>query len=225
MNYGFKTDVKIPINGITHEAFLTVPDEPAGLVIFSHGSGSSRFSTRNNFVADELNKQNIATLLVDLLTVNEDQVDENCFEISLLTMRFVLITQWVLKHPQLKNLPIGLYGASTGAASALNAAAILQNDIKAIVSRGGRTDLAKENALPLITAQVLLIAGSLDTSVILVNKETYQKLRCKKDIIIVNGASHLFEEPGKLHQVAQLATYWYIKCLVQPTAPYNTHIF
>src|SRR6478672_9484843 len=139
MNYGLKTEVKIPIDGISLDAFLTVPEESAGLVIFSHGKGSSRFSSRNNFVADELNKQNLATLLVNLLTTNEDELHENRFEISLLTKRFVLITKWVLKHPQLKDFPIGLFGASTGAASALNAAAILQNDIKAIVSRGGRT--------------------------------------------------------------------------------------
>ena len=225
MNYGLKTEVKIPIDGISLDAFLTVPEESAGLVIFSHGKGSSRFSSRNNFVADELNKQNIATLLVNLLTTNEDELHENRFEISLLTKRFVLITKWVLKHPQLKNLPIGLFGASTGAASALNAAAILQNDIKAIVSRGGRTDLAKENALPLITAQVLLIAGSLDTPVILMNKESLQKLRCRKDMIIMNGASHLFEEFGKLNLVAQLTTNWFTKSLVQPAAQYSTHIY
>ena len=225
MNYGLKTVVKIPIDGISLDAFLTVPEESAGLVIFSHGKGSSRFSSRNNFVADELNKQNIATLLVNLLTANEDELHENRFEISLLTKRFVLITQWVLKHPHLKDLPIGLFGASTGAASALNAAAILQNDIKAVVSRGGRTDLAKENALPLITAQVLLIAGSLDTPVILMNKETLQKLRCKKDMIIINGASHLFEEFGKLKLVTQLTTHWFIKSLVQPATQYSTHIY
>lgn len=225
MTQEHKTEVRIPIDGITLEAFLTIPNNPAGLVIFSHGSGSSRFSARNHFVAEELNKQHIATLLADLLTPKEDEVYENRFKISLLTKRLVTITQWALKHPQLKGLPIGLFGASTGAASALNTAAIMQNDIKAVVSRGGHTDLAKENALPLITARVLLIAGSLDTTVVALNKETFQKLRCKKDMITVNGASHLFEEAGKLQLVAQLATDWFTKSLVQPATHFNTRTF
>jgi putative phosphoribosyl transferase len=223
MKWAHKTEVKIPTDSTTLGAFMTIPAKPVGLVIFSHDSGISRFSSRNNFLADELNKQHIATLLIDLLTVEEDQVYDNRFEISMLTRRLVIITHWASEHPQLKGLPIGFFGASTGAAYAINAAAFLQNDIKAVVSRGGRTDLAKENALLLIKAKVLLIAGSLDTPVVDLNKETFYKLRCNKNMIIVNEASHLFEEPGKLQQVAQLATNWFLKSFMQPVTQYNIH--
>src|SRR2546421_6526040 len=167
---------------------LRVPDDAKGLVIFAHGSGSSRLSPRNNFVAEILNNRQMACLLTDLLTSKEDEIYENRFDISLLSDRLVKVTEWTGQQSLLQFLPVGYFGASTGAAAALQAAAALDNKIKALVSRGGRPDLA--NHLPKVKAPTLLIIGSLDTEVIALNQLAYDKLTGPKKIEIVPGASH-----------------------------------
>ncbi len=195
---------------------LNIPDNSKAFVVFSHGSGSSRFSSRNRHVAEILNKHNIATLLTDLLTEEEDRNYENRFNIDLLTDRLVIVTNQVVQLLGIKNLPVGYFGASTGAASALKAAARLKGIIQAVVSRGGRPDLAG-HSLPEVKAPTLLLIGSLDTDVITLNQQAYYKLNCEKEIQIVKGAGHLFEEPGKLNEVAKLATEWFNKHLVLKT--------
>ena len=196
-------------------SILQMPDEPGGLVIFAHGSGSSRLSPRNNYVAKILTEHHIATVLTDLLTASEDSKRENRFNIALLTDRLIKVTELALEQSSLQYLPVGYFGASTGAAAALQAAALLQGAVKAVVSRGGRPDLAKQ-ALPEVTAATLLIAGSLDADVIELNMQAFAMMKCKKEMKIVEGASHLFEEPGKLHQVAQLAVEWFEQNLLVP---------
>jgi putative phosphoribosyl transferase len=208
-------EVQIPIDHFSVGATLIIPDNAKALVIFSHGSGSSRFSPRNNYVASVLNKHGIATLLADLLTINEDMDYDNRFNIPLLSRRLVTVTGWAFQQKELMNLPAGYFGASTGAASALLAASILKDRITAVVSRGGRPDLAKD-ALPEVKAATLLIIGSLDIEVILLNQFAYKMLVCEKKMEIIQGASHLFEEPGKLEQVAKLAMNWFDKYLVKP---------
>jgi putative phosphoribosyl transferase len=190
------------------------------LIIFAHGSGSSRFSPRNNYVADILAGQNMAILLTDLLTASEDKKYETRFNIELLSDRLVKVTELVLQQSSLQHLSVGYFGASTGAAAALKAAALLNNYIKAVVSRGGRPDLAK-HALPKVKAPTLLIIGSLDTQVISLNEQAYDELKCKKKIEIVEGASHLFEEPGTLDKVAQLAADWFEQYLFVPASLQN----
>jgi len=207
------SELSIPVGrGINVKGNLNVPANPVSLVIFSHGSGSSRFSPRNKHVADVLNKSNIATLLADLLTPEEDSIYENRFNIDLLTERLIAVTKYTSELFDLKNIPVGYFGASTGAASALKAAAKLSDIIRAVVSRGGRPDLAG-NALPQVKASSLLIVGSLDSGVIELNEGAYSMLRSEKKIEIVQGATHLFEEPGKLDEVAELATAWFNKHL------------
>ena len=203
-------EVKIDVNDNKMLAGnLTVPEAAHGLVIFAHGSGSSRLSPRNNYVADILNKQHMATLLTDLLTPLEDEVYETRFNIGLLSNRLVKVTEWALREPVLRWLPVGYFGASTGAASALYAAGLLDKNIKALVSRGGRPDLAGQ-ALQKVKAPTLLIVGSLDTLVIQLNKQAFNELECEKKIEIVQGATHLFEEPGTLNKVAELAANWFL---------------
>jgi putative phosphoribosyl transferase len=187
---------------------LHAPAEAKGLIIFAHGSGSSRLSPRNKYVATILNNRNMATLLIDLLTPQEDAVYETRFDISLLSDRLVKVTAWASQQSSLHSLPVGYFGASTGAAAALKAAAVLENDIKAVVSRGGRPDLAKAD-LSKVTAPTLLIIGSRDTEVIQLNKKAYDQLTCIKKIEIIPGAAHLFEEPGTLKEAAQLAAGWF----------------
>jgi putative phosphoribosyl transferase len=199
---------------------LYIPPGAGSFVIFSHGSGSSRFSIRNNYVAGILNKEKIATLLTDLLTENEDRVFENRFNIDLLTERLIAVTRYVCRLPELQNLSTGYFGASTGAASALKAAARLDKTIRAVVSRGGRPDLA-ESALIQVKAPTLLIAGSLDKEVIALNEQAYVMLQCEKRIEIVEGASHLFEEPGKLDEAARLAVSWFKKYLLNPNPRFH----
>jgi pimeloyl-ACP methyl ester carboxylesterase len=190
---------------------LQVPAAARGLVIFAHGSGSSRLSPRNQYVAGVLNQRGIATLLTDLLTPFEDELYENRFNIDLLGNRLVKITEWCFDQASLHALSIGYFGASTGAAAALQAAALLERNVSALVSRGGRPDLAK--ALPMVAAPTLLIVGSLDIHVIELNKQAFDKLKCAKELEIVSGASHLFEEPGTLDKVAVLAADWFEKYL------------
>ncbi|MGO4905906.1 dienelactone hydrolase family protein [Flavobacterium sp. W20_MBD1_R3] len=209
-----KFDLDIPLSSVTLKGDLVIPENATGIVVFSHGSGSSRFSSRNRMVAELVQKQNIATFLFDLLTEEEDRVYESRFNIDLLTNRLIETTQWLLENGDTKSLAIGYFGASTGAASALRAAAYFKETIKAVVSRGGRPDLAITE-LPLVTAPTLLIVGGLDVPVITMNKMAYDQLESTKDMKIVEGATHLFEEPGKLMEVADLAIDWYKKYLTQ----------
>jgi len=204
-------EVKIPINSIKLDGILGIPKNAKGIVIFAHGSGSSRFSPRNNFVARELRKAGLATLLFDLLTEKEDLIYENRFNINLLAERLITVTKWVKANDETKNLKIGYFGASTGAAAALQASTKIE-DIKAIVSRGGRPDLVL-NYIPKVKAATLLIVGELDEYVIELNKIAYEKLKAEKELIIIPGASHLFEEPGKLEEVSRLAKDWFLKFL------------
>ena len=209
-----KFDLDIPLSGITLKGDLVIPEKATGIVVFSHGSGSSRFSPRNRMVAELIQKQNIATFMFDWLTEEEDHINENRFNIDLLANRLIETTQWLMEHEDTKSLLVGYFGASTGAASALRAAAHFREAIKAVVSRGGRPDLTLTE-LPLVTAPTLLIVGGLDTPVIPMNKMAYDKLESVKDMKIVEGATHLFEEPGKLLEVADLAIDWYKKYLTK----------
>lgn len=207
-------EIKIIKTNITLNGFLQYEKDSIGLVIFAHGSGSSRLSPRNQLVSKILNEKNIATLLFDLLTEEEEKTDditqEFRFDIDLLADRLIIATQWVLKQKDLKNFKLGYFGASTGSSAALIAEAKQKNNIRAIVSRGGRPDLAKDY-LPLVTAPTLLIVGELDFEVIKLNEIAYSELKCTKKIEIVKGATHLFEEKNKLNEVAYLATNWFYK--------------
>lgn len=209
-----KFDLDIPLSSVTLKGDLVIPENATGIVVFSHGSGSSRFSSRNRMVAELVQKQNIATFLFDLLTEEEDRVYESRFNIDLLANRLIETTQWLMENEDTKSLAIGYFGASTGAASALRAAAHFKEAIKAVVSRGGRPDLTITE-LPQVTAPTLLIVGALDVPVITMNKMAYDQLESTKDMKIVEGATHLFEEPGKLLEVADLAIDWYKKYLTQ----------
>lgn len=206
--------IAIPPSGIIGD--LSVPHHARGIVIFAHGSGSSRHSSRNRFVADALNQAGLATLLLDLLTADEERVDLRTrhlrFEIGLLARRLMEATHWTLQDDRAGRLPIGYFGASTGAAAALIAAAELPDSVRAVVSRGGRPDLAGD-ALPRVKAPALLIVGGDDVPVIELNNQAMSQLRCEKQLVIVPGATHLFEEPGTLEQVADLATRWFEKYL------------
>ena len=206
--------VEIPVDSVVLEGMLGIPDNSQGIVIFAHGSGSSRLSPRNNFVAKILRSNGFSTLLLDLLTEREDIIYKTRFDINLLTDRLIAATRWIQKHSQTKNLTIGYFGASTGAAAALSAAANLGNEINAIVSRGGRPDLA-ENYLDKVKAPTLLIIGGNDDVVIELNKFAYDKLNTIKELIIIPGATHLFEESGKLEEVARFAAAWFIKYLTK----------
>lgn len=194
------------------EGMLKIPPNAKGIVLFAHGSGSSRLSPRNNFVADVLNKGRLATLLIDLLSVQEDEVYETRFNIDLLAERLGLVVQWLEKQTETKNLSIGLFGSSTGAAAALRVAAATGKKIKGVVSRGGRPDLAMP-VLDKVTAPTLLIVGGNDYGVIELNQEAFDALNSTKVLRIVPGATHLFEEPGCLEEVSQLAREWFLKYL------------
>ncbi len=209
-----QNDIIIPVDTIRLQATLTIPGKVMGLVIFSHGSGSSRFSPRNRFVADILNQHHIATLLADLLTPEEDAVYANRFNIDLLTERLIAITQWISQRDFGQTIPVGYFGASTGAASALKAAVQCSNIISAVVSRGGRPDLAADS-LNDVKTPTLLIVGSLDEEVLSLNRQALENLSCEKKLTLVEGATHLFEEPGKLEEVARLATDWFLHHLRQ----------
>lgn len=211
-NLTINEQVSIPVGQATLTGDLAVPENPKGLVVFSHGSGSSRLSTRNRFVAEHLQRSGFGTLLFDLLTPQEDQNYDNRFDIPLITKRLIDATNWVLKDKRLTNLNIGYFGASTGAASALGAAAALGDMVKAVVSRGGRPDLA-DTVLPDVHSPTLLIVGGKDEPVIGMNKLAHDRLQCIKDMEIVPDATHLFEEPGALEMAAQLATDWFRKYL------------
>ncbi|HEY4627855.1 MAG TPA: dienelactone hydrolase family protein [Flavobacterium sp.] len=209
-----KLEIDIPLTSVILKGDLVIPEKPIGIVIFSHGSGSSRFSSRNRMVAELIQKHNIATFLFDLLTEKEDQIYENRFNIDLLTSRLIETTEWLMEDKNAKGLPIGYFGASTGAASALRAAAYFGESIKAVVSRGGRPDMAITE-LPMVSAPTLLIVGGLDVPVISMNKMAFDELKSVKEMKIIPGATHLFEEPGKLLEVADLAIAWYKKYLTK----------
>jgi dienelactone hydrolase len=208
--------VRIPVGSVVVAGDLTVPSGAKGVVLFAHGSGSSRFSPRNKYVAKIFNAQKIATLLFDLLTDVEDQEDIETgafrFNIPLLAERLIGATEWLRKDPQTKNCPFGYFGASTGAAAALIAAAKLPNEIATVVSRGGRPDLAADY-LPRVAAPTLLLVGGLDTEVIELNRQAMEQMSAEKKLVIVPGATHLFEEPGKLEEVAKIATNWFLDYL------------
>lgn len=210
-------NVKIRMGSICLEGDLNIPSGAAGLVIFAHGSGSSRLSPRNRHVARVLRRAGLATLLLDLLTRDEEQFDQRTrklrFDIRLLASRLIGATDWVLKQPYLAKLPIGFFGASTGAAAALMAAPARPNNVRAIVSRGGRPDLAHE-ALLQTKAPTLLLVGEDDPIVLGLNQDAFDRLAChSKRLQIIPGATHLFEEPGALDEVARIATAWFRKYL------------
>jgi len=192
---------------------LILPESATGLVIFSHGSGSSRFSPRNNFVASILNRAGFGTFLLDLLTEEEDRDVEARFDIGLLALRLSLATEKLCTYPSLHGLPLGYFGASTGAASALKASVETGNCIKAIVSRGGRPDLVPE-CIPQVKVPTLLIVGEEDNEVLTLNREVYRRLHCTKQLYIVPGATHLFEEPGALETVGNKACEWFSEYLI-----------
>jgi dienelactone hydrolase len=211
MDLRFHKEVSIPVGKVTLAGELTIPLKAKGIIIFSHGSGSSRFSKRNREVAKYLNEKNFGTLLFDLLTEEEDQHYHNRFDIGLLTKRLAGATEWLEKLPPAKDCRIGYFGASTGAASALKAAALL-SQVQAVVSRGGRADLAMDD-LRNVQAPTLLIVGSLDYDVLQLNKEAFKQLSCEKNLEVIQGASHLFEETGMMEKVCQSAGSWFEKYL------------
>ncbi len=211
-------DVEIQAGPVRLAGRLTVPDVPCGLVMFAHGSGSSRFSPRNRFVATVLNRAGLGTLLFDLLTVQEEVDRANVFDIDLLARRLVDTTAWLRARPEAGWLRVGYFGASTGAAAALWAAAEPDADVAAVVSRGGRPDLAMPR-LADVTAPTLLIVGGWDEGVLELNREAQARLRCESRLAIVPGATHLFEEPGTLGEVADLAREWFLDHLAPISHP------
>jgi pimeloyl-ACP methyl ester carboxylesterase len=213
-------EVAISWDNLTLNGNLCVPKAAQGLVIFSHGSGSSRLSPRNNYVAEVLQEEGMATLLFDLLTEAEDMIYANRFNIDLLTLRLIEVTHWVRLEQGLKHLPIGYFGASTGAASALRAAAYFGEDVGAVVSRGGRPDMAMKE-LHKVTAPTLLIVGGWDDQVIELNEMAFQQLQCVRKLEIVPEATHLFEEAGKLAIVAQHSAKWFSTWLKNPKTSNN----
>jgi putative phosphoribosyl transferase len=204
--------VRVPAGPAVLEGNLTLPEEARAVVLFAHGSGSSRHSPRNRYVARLLNEAKLATLLIDLLTVDEELIDMRTaqlrFDIELLAERLVDATNWLAQFPDTRHLRIGYFGASTGAAAALVAAAVRPDGVGAVVSRGGRPDLAGA-ALPHVRAPTLLIVGGNDGQVIELNRAALAELRCEKQLVIVPGATHLFEEPGALDEVARWARDWF----------------
>jgi len=199
--------VQIPADGAILEGELAVPAEPEGFVLFAHGSGSSRHSRRNHFVARALREAGIATLLFDLLTESEEAALDRRFDIGLLTRRLEAATHW-LEASQPAGIPLGYFGASTGAAAALEAAAHAGERIRAVVSRGGRPDLAAE-VLPQVRAATLLLVGGRDAEVLELNRQAFERLSCAKRLVVVPGATHLFEEPSTLETVAGHAASWF----------------
>src|SRR5215471_2770273 len=216
MNTPTSREVVLDLEDVSLGAELNVPHNALGLVIFAHGSGSSRQSPRNQFVARVLRDVGIGTLLFDLLTEDEEQADARTpflrFDIPFLARRLVGVTRWVLDEATTRGLILGYFGASTGAAAALVAAAKLRESIQAVVSRGGRPDLAG-SALEDVQAPTLLLVGAHDSEVLALNEGAYNRLRCPKALRIIQGATHLFEEPGTLDQVARMASEWFAEYL------------
>jgi putative phosphoribosyl transferase len=208
-----KEAIQIPIDSIILEGELNIPEGARAIVVFSHGSGSSRHSPRNKFVAQNLEQEGLATLMFHLLTSDEDQDYHKRFDIELLVQRLILVTEWIKEYSLTKDLEIGYFGASTGAAAALGAAALLKDSIKAVVSRGGRPDLAKPY-LEEVNVPTLLIVGGRDYYVIELNEEAFSLLKSpEKRLITIEDATHLFQEPGTLGEVAHYAALWFRKYL------------
>jgi len=211
--------VSVPAGRIRLEGTLELPAMPCGIVVFSHGSGSGRHSPRNQFVAKALRSAGVGTLLLDLLTAEEDRDYARRFDIDLLTERLASAVDFVRDHAPTRGLPVGLFGASTGAASALRVAAALPGVVGAVVSRGGRPDLTGAELLGKVQVPTLLIVGSLDGGVIELNEAAQRALvHCNRQLEIVPGATHLFEEPGTLEEVARLAAEWFVRYLPPPRA-------
>jgi putative phosphoribosyl transferase len=212
---------QIPSGKIMLEGELSVPADATGVVLFAHGSGSSRHSPRNQFVARTIREAGVGTLLFDLLTQEEEAIDVSTghlrFDIGLLAQRLVNATNWIMREPDTSHLRVGYFGSSTGGGAALVAAAQVGEEIGAVVSRGGRPDLAGD-ALPHLRSPTLLIVGELDYPVIRMNEEAYSQMRCEKELKIVPGATHLFEEPGTLEEVARLAADWFQRKLFADVA-------
>jgi putative phosphoribosyl transferase len=212
------SDVQIPAEHAVLSGTLTIPENAAALVLFAHGSGSSRHSPRNQFVARTLNRARLGTLLFDLLTPEEEALDihtrEHRFNIGLLAERLVHATNWATQQDQIRDVRVGYFGSSTGGAAALVAAADLPQDVGAVVSRGGRPDLAGD-ALPKVQAPTLLIVGGNDDIVIELNEMARDQMRCEVKLEIIPGATHLFEEPGALEKVAKLASDWFSLHLIR----------
>jgi dienelactone hydrolase len=208
--------IKIPVGNVEVEGNLFLPSGTGGIVVFAHGSGSSRFSPRNQYVAKEFNKAGMGTLLFDLLTPGEEEEDELTaeyrFNIPLLAARLVGTTQWLRNDPSTRNLKIGYFGASTGAAAALIAAAKLPEEVSAVVSRGGRPDLAGDY-LADVRAPTLMLVGGYDEEVIELNKQAQSQMTNENKLVIVPAATHLFEEPGKLEEVAKFSAEWFKRFL------------
>jgi putative phosphoribosyl transferase len=208
--------LKIPVENVEVKGNMFLPQDTKSLVIFAHGSGSSRFSPRNQYVAKEFNKAGMGTLLFDLLTPGEEEEDtltgQYRFDINLLSKRLVGVTKWLLNDPTTSKLKIGFFGASTGAAAALIASTKLPEEISAVVSRGGRPDLA-EPFLSQVRAPTLLLVGGWDEEVISLNEQAQNRMKNENKLVIIQEATHLFEEPGKLEEVAKLATAWFRKYL------------
>jgi len=208
--------LKIPVGDVEVEGNLFLPEGTGCVVVFAHGSGSSRFSPRNQYVAKEFNKAHMGTLLFDLLTAKEEEEDDLTanyrFNISLLAERLVGVTEYLRANWQIKKLKIGYFGASTGAAAALIAAAKLRDNVSAVVSRGGRPDLAGEY-LAKVEAPTLLLVGGWDSEVIKLNRQAQAQMHNKNKLVIIQGATHLFEEPGKLEEVAVVSGNWFLRYL------------
>lgn len=206
----YEKEIVIPKEAVQLKGILGVPPHPKGVVLFAHGSGSGRLSPRNNFVARILQDSGLATLLVDLLEESEAEDREKVFDIDLLAERLLICARWLQQQLETRGLSFGYFGASTGAGAALQASAKEPGGVAAVVSRGGRPDLALDY-LHLVQAPTLLIVGSEDRPVIALNERAYAKLRCPKELIIVPRATHLFEEPGALDKVAGLARDWFMR--------------
>lgn len=208
--------LKIPVGNVEVEGNLFLPQDAKGIVVFAHGSGSSRFSPRNQYVAKEINKANLGTLLFDLLTPTEEEADELTgeyrFDIALLAQRLIGVTEWLRNDPTTQSYKLGYFGASTGAAAALIAAAKLPEAVSAVVSRGGRPDLAGEY-LSQVKAPTLLLVGGWDEEVLELNRQAQNQMTNQNKLVVIPGATHLFEEPGKLAEVARFATDWFSQYL------------
>jgi dienelactone hydrolase len=209
MKQGDERLVHIASGTVALEGALGMPASAQGVVLFAHGSGSSRHSPRNNYVAGELRRNGLATLLIDLLTPAEDADYERRFDIALLVERLHDAVRWLAQEPATQGMAVGLFGASTGAAAALQLAAAVPSKVAAVVSRGGRPDLAGAISLARVKAPTLLVVGSRDTEVLALNEAAYANMHCPKELVVVPGATHLFEEPGTLEIAAHHAADWF----------------
>ncbi len=203
-------EVRIEGEGVSVGGFLAIPEGASSIVLFAHGSGSSRFSSRNSYVASVLHEAGMATLLFDLLMEHEEADRRNVFDIDLLASRLVLATEWVKSNERTAALSLGYFGASTGSAAALKASVITEHRVYAIVSRGGRPDMALD-VIDRVEAPTLLIVGGADYGVIDLNEAAYERLRCEKRLVLIPGATHLFEEPGALEKVSLIAKGWFLQ--------------